>query len=48
MIGSMPESNNRINVKIIGFAYKSLSKIIKMSYKIQRICLKKEIRNGKD
>ena len=33
MIRSMSKSNNRINVKIIGFLYKSFSKLIQISNK---------------
>ena len=43
---SMPKSSNRINVKVTGFVYTSLSKLINSSHKIFRKSIKKkEIRN---
>ena len=45
----MSKSKSRFNVKIIGFVFRSLSKLTKISNKILENQLKmKEIRNGKD
>ena len=41
----MSKSNNRINVKIIEFVFKSLSNLIQISIKHEKNCLK---RNEKD
>ena len=46
---SMAKFNNEINLKIIGFVYKSLSKLIKISHKpLEKLFKKKVIKNGKD
>ena len=43
----MPKFNNIINVKITGFVFKYLSKLIKFSNKTLKNLLKKERRNRK-